>query len=87
MRKTETIEYARKMITEVSGGELQRVIIARALAQNPKVLFMDESFSELDICAKVRCIRLLKNLIREDGLSVISIMHDLNMAYMYSAMM
>ena len=84
MKKTQTIDYADKMVNEISGGELQRVIIARALAQQPKVLFMDEAFSELDICAKMHSIRLLKNMIKEEGLSVISIMHDINTAYSFS---
>lgn len=84
MKRTQTLDYADKMVNEISGGELQRVIIARALAQQPKVLFMDEAFSELDICAKMHCIRLLKNMIKEEGLSVISIMHDINTAYSFS---
>lgn len=84
MKKTETIQFADKLITKLSGGEFQRVMLAKALSQTPQVLFLDEAFSAMDIAYKVNNIKLLKKIIEEKGITVISIMHDINLAYRFS---
>lgn len=79
MELTDTCQFANCLITEVSGGEKQRVIFAKALAQSPKVLFLDEAFSNMDIYYSVKLLKLLKHLVQNEGLTVVSIMHDLNL--------
>lgn len=84
MELTDTWRLADQLVTELSGGERQRVALCRALAQRPKVLLLDEAMSELDIAARMRMSELLRQRCREDGLAVIAIHHDLNLAYRYS---
>lgn len=84
MAQTDTLQFKDKLITQLSGGEQQRVILATALAQEPRILFIDEGFSALDIQYKTRMIRLLKERTDREDLTVISIIHDLNIAYAVS---
>lgn len=77
------LEYAEKNIASLSGGERQRVILARALAQTPKVLFLDEATSNLDICHKIGLLKLIKRLNIEQGVTVIAALHDLNFAGLF----
>ncbi|MFA6807822.1 MAG: ABC transporter ATP-binding protein [Eubacteriales bacterium] len=84
MAFTDTLEYADSYITDISGGEAQRVLLARALAQKPEVLFLDEAFSNMDISYRMRLLGIIQKLVRETGLTVISVIHDLNMAYAFS---
>ena len=74
---------SRRLITNVSGGERQRVIIARALAQQPKVLLLDEPTAFLDLHHQLDIARFLRDLNRERGLSVVMVSHDLNLASQY----
>ncbi|MDD4503982.1 MAG: ABC transporter ATP-binding protein, partial [Clostridiaceae bacterium] len=53
MNLTDTFCFADKFITQISGGEMQRVMLARAIVQKPRILFLDEAMSGLDICAKI----------------------------------
>ncbi|NPV90732.1 MAG: ABC transporter ATP-binding protein [Firmicutes bacterium] len=80
MRQCGVLEFAEKPVTSLSGGERQRVILARALAQTPQVLFLDEATSNLDICYKLELLNLINQMKRERGLTVIAVMHDLNLA-------
>jgi len=73
-----------RLITEISGGEYQKVIIARALAQEPQVLLLDEPTLHLDISHQIEFLELLKLLARNEGLIVIIVSHDLNLAARYS---
>lgn len=79
---------ADRWITEISGGEKQKVILCRALAQQPRILFIDEGMSALDIHGKLQCIQLLKKEIahptEQKDFTVFAIQHDLQMAYQYS---
>lgn len=84
MKKTDTYKLLNFLITEVSGGEYQRIMIARALAQSPEILFLDEAFSAMDIKYKVKILKLLKEIAKEKGMTIFSIMHDLNLAYKFS---
>lgn len=84
MELTDTYKFADKLVNQISGGELQRLNLARALLQNPKILFMDEAMSELDICTKIKMTKVLKNLISQKGISVVAINHDINTAYKFS---
>ncbi len=84
MEITDTLKFANSLITQVSGGEFQRIILARALVQNPKVLFLDEAFSAMDIAHRIKALRLIKSLVEKENLTVISILHDLNLAYTFS---
>lgn len=70
-----------KPVTKISGGELQRVLIARALAQRPRLLFLDEAMSDLDVNAKLSLLALLRRQTAEQGLTVLAVHHDLQTAY------
>ncbi|MFH1245076.1 MAG: ABC transporter ATP-binding protein [Candidatus Omnitrophota bacterium] len=80
---TGTLELKERFMEELSGGERQLVLIARALAQEPKLLLLDEPTAHLDIAHQVRILDLVKKLNRELGLTVIVVLHDLNLASEY----
>ncbi|WP_445474675.1 heme ABC transporter ATP-binding protein [Methanococcoides methylutens] len=82
MKKTKIIHLKDRFVTQLSGGELQKVIIARALAQNPKILLLDEPTSHLDITNQIDILNLVKDASRR-GMLVIAVMHDLNLAAYY----
>ena len=83
MEMMEIREMRDRVVTELSGGEQQRVVIAMALAQEPQVLLLDEPTVHLDINHQIEILELLKNLNRERGLTVLATMHDLNLAALY----
>ncbi len=76
-------DYADRHINVMSGGERQRVIIARALAQTPKILLMDEPTLHLDINTQFDVLDLVRDLSRNDGLTVVVVSHDLGMVARY----
>jgi len=76
--------YARRLLGTLSGGERQRVVIARALAQQAPVLLLDEPTSALDLGHQQHSLELVDRLRRERNLTVVSAMHDLTLAGLYS---
>ncbi|MCD8090274.1 MAG: ABC transporter ATP-binding protein [Clostridiales bacterium] len=77
-------KFRKKRISELSGGERQRVWIAMALAQNTKILLLDEMTTYLDIKNQIETLRLIKKLNREYKITIIMILHDINQAAYYS---
>lgn len=73
-----------KKVTEISGGERQRVVIASALAQTPKLLLLDEPVSSLDIQHQMEVMGILRRLTAEKNITVVTVLHDLNLAAEYS---
>lgn len=73
-------KYADRCTTELSGGELQRVIIARALAQEPRVLLLDEPVNHLDMGSQMSVMSLIREITRKLGITTIVVLHDLNSA-------
>lgn len=80
MAQTDILALADKPVTKLSGGEYQRVLLARALAQRPRLLLLDEAMSDLDAAVKIKMNKLLKELVQK-GLTVIAVNHDLSTAY------
>jgi len=83
MELTGTWNLRDRLINSVSGGEMQRVLIARALAQQPKVLLMDEPVSHLDIKFQMDIINLVGRLCDEFGITAVAVLHDINLASRY----
>lgn len=83
MELTDTTQFADRYFTELSGGEQQRVIIAKALVQKPEILLLDEPISNLDIHHQYNILNLIKKLSIEQDLTVIIVLHDLNIASHY----
>jgi len=80
MEETNTWHLASRLIGQLSGGERQRVVVARALAQEPRILLLDEPTLHLDINHQLEILSLVRRLVDEQGLAVLAIFHDLNLA-------
>lgn len=77
-------DLANRSIGSLSGGELQRVMIAKAIVNNPRILFLDEPASGVDIEGQERFYDLIRRLNKEKRLTVILISHDLNIVYRFA---
>ena len=84
IKKLHLEELALRYIDELSGGEVQKVGIARAIAQNPKLLLLDEPTSSLDLKNQLEILNIIRDVVRKENVSAIMTMHDLNLALRYS---
>ena len=82
LQETGTEEFVTRLITEVSAGERQRVLLARAITQQPRLLLLDEPTAGLDVQHQLQVFMLIRRLVRE-GLTAIAVVHDLNLAARY----
>ena len=83
MEMTDTWRFKDQLMSELSGGEQQLAGIARALTQQPQLLLLDEPTSHLDITHQVHILNVLQQLNQDMGLSVLMVIHDLNLASEY----
>ncbi len=77
---TDTDRFRHRFVSELSGGERQQVLIARALAQEPKLLLLDEPTANLDIKHQLKILELIRKLIDSQSLTALMVIHDLNLA-------
>ncbi|WP_192930265.1 ABC transporter ATP-binding protein [Alkaliphilus pronyensis] len=84
MVATNTWHLRDRSINEISGGERQRAIIAKAIAQESKVILLDEPTSSLDIHHQLEVLELLKSINKKQGVTIIAVLHDINLAARYS---
>tara|TARA_B100000686_G_scaffold77621_1_gene83695 strand:- start:236 stop:1033 length:798 start_codon:yes stop_codon:yes gene_type:complete len=80
MDLTNTRQFSSRLFTEISGGEKQRVILASAIAQEPEVMILDEPTSALDIKYQIEILKILKKLNKEQQMTQVLAMHDLQLA-------
>jgi len=77
-------EHALRPISTLSGGEAQKVIIARALAQEPRVLLLDEPTSSLDLRNQLEVMNLVSRIVKTEGISAVVAIHDINLALRFA---
>jgi iron complex transport system ATP-binding protein len=80
MRRTGLEPLRQRLVTQLSGGEQRRVLLARTLAQEPQVLLLDEPTAHLDLKYQTEILELVRQLAHRDGLAVVITLHDLNQA-------
>jgi iron complex transport system ATP-binding protein len=84
MEQTDTLALAERRLGELSGGEQQRVLVARALAQQPQVLLLDEATAHLDLKHQAEVLSLARRWAHDCGCIVLAALHDLNLAALYT---
>jgi len=84
MTLTNVLDFKDRNIFSLSGGELQRVVIARALAQEPQAMLLDEPTSYLDIKHQISICQLLKRMNKDKDITIIAVFHDINLASSFS---
>lgn len=84
MELTDTWRFKDKLINTLSGGERQRVIVARAMVQKTEILLLDEPISHLDIHHQVELLDTVSSLSKDKGITVVAVLHDINMAAQFS---
>jgi iron complex transport system ATP-binding protein len=84
MVRTQTLDLMERRVGELSGGEQQRLLLARALAQSTSILLLDEPTTHLDIQHQVDLLQQISELAHRDGLAVLIVMHDLNIVSSYA---
>lgn len=84
MEVTNVEKYKSREVSRLSGGQRQRVWIAMALAQNTKILFLDEPTTYLDIRYQIEILELIQKLNEEYGITIIMVLHDINQAIHFS---
>lgn len=84
IRVTNLNEYREREVSRLSGGQRQRVWIAMALAQNTKILFLDEPTTYLDIRYQLEILELIRKLNEEYGITIVMVLHDINQAIYFS---
>lgn len=84
MKCTNTWELKNKSINALSGGERQRVVVARAIAQETGIILLDEPISHLDIHHQIEIMNQLKQLNKNKNITIIAVLHDLNIAAAYA---
>lgn len=77
-------EFRKRSMSELSGGEFQRLMIAKALAQQTDIVLMDEPVASLDLKYQIDILRLCRKLILEKGITIIAPIHDINLAMQFS---
>lgn len=80
LEKVGLIDVKDRQINTLSGGQLQRVFLAKALAQEPKLILLDEPTNHLDLKFQIELVEYMKEWSKEEGHSVIGVMHDINLA-------
>jgi len=80
LRLTQTDHLAARRISELSSGERQRVLLARSITQQPELLVLDEPNTHLDIRHQISVFNQLRKLNREEGVTILVVLHDLTMA-------
>ena len=84
MKMLQLQDYSLRYIDELSGGELQKVLIGRALAQEPEVLMLDEPTSSLDLKNQLEVISIVRKIVKEKQIAAVVTMHDLNLALRFA---
>ncbi len=80
---TDSTCLASRVVNELTGGERQRVLVAMALAQQPRILLLDEPTQRLDLTRQAEILDLIRDVSAERGLTVVAAIHDLNLAALY----
>ena len=80
LRQTDALDFADKPFRAVSDGQRQRILLARALCQQPELIVLDEPTSFLDIRYKLELLSILKRMVREKDLAVLMSLHELDLA-------
>ena len=83
MERASTQHLAHRRINELSGGEIQGIVIARVLAQETEAILLDEPTANLDIGRQIEILDLIKSLCRENNMTIVAALHDLNLASQY----
>jgi ABC-type Mn2+/Zn2+ transport system ATPase subunit len=85
LKEVEMNKSENKLIGELSGGQLQRVLIARALLNDPKIIFLDEATSGIDAEGEKNFYEIIQHLNKVHGLTIVLISHELNMVYKFAS--
>ncbi len=84
LERTGTADLRDRLITELSGGQLQRVFLARTFAQEPRVILLDEPTNHLDLRYQVELVESLKRWVQQEGRCVVGVLHDVNLALAFA---